>query len=73
MSKKNLMSQILNPVNRITIQDLSIELVELWEEDLQQVIGGGDPPPPKQPKSVTVHPDGTIVVTYPDPPKPCSC
>ena len=34
------MSQMVNPVNPITIQDLSAEVVELSEEDLQQVVGG---------------------------------
>jgi bacteriocin leader peptide (microcyclamide/patellamide family) len=75
MNKQNLMPQIVNPINRLTIQDLSSELVELWEEDLKKVIGAGDPPvkpPVRQPKTVKVEPDGTIVVTYPDPP-PCSC
>ncbi len=51
MNGKNLMSQIVSP---IAIQDLSAELVEMSEEELQQVVGGNI--------TVTVKPDGTIVV-----------
>jgi hypothetical protein len=40
MNKKNLMSQMVNPVNPITIQDLPSEMVELSEEALSQVFGG---------------------------------
>lgn len=44
MNNKNLMSQRVNPINRITIQDLPAELVELSEEDLQEIVGGTKPP-----------------------------
>jgi hypothetical protein len=40
MNRENSMSQMVNSVNRITIQDLSAELVELSAEDLQKVVGG---------------------------------
>jgi hypothetical protein len=44
VSQKNSKSQMLNPVNRITVQDISAELVELSGEELQQVVGGSEPP-----------------------------
>jgi bacteriocin leader peptide (microcyclamide/patellamide family) len=44
MNKKNLISQMVNPVNHLTINNLPAELVELSEENLQQVVGGKKPP-----------------------------
>ena len=48
MNKKNLISQMVKPVNPITIQGLPTELAELSKEELQLVIGG-----------VTMRPDGS--------------
>ena len=54
MNKKNLMSEMVKPVNLLTIKDLPVELLELSEEELQQVVGGlvgeQDPPEKKPPE-----------------------
>jgi hypothetical protein len=44
VNKKNSKPQMLNSVNRITVQDISPKLVELSGEELQQVVGGSEPP-----------------------------
>jgi bacteriocin-like protein len=46
MNKKNLTPQMTQPANRITIQDLSTQFVELSDKDLQQIVGAGEPASP---------------------------
>jgi bacteriocin-like protein len=50
MNNKNLMSEMVKPVNFLTIKDLPVELLELSEEELQQVVGGfvGEQDPPEE-------------------------
>jgi hypothetical protein len=43
MHKKNLTPQSTPPVNRITIQDVATQFVELSDKDLQQIAGAGEP------------------------------
>jgi hypothetical protein len=38
MNKKNLMSQMVNPVSRITIQYLPVKLIELSENELKNIV-----------------------------------
>jgi hypothetical protein len=46
MHKKNLTNQSKNSVNRLTIQDVSAEMIELSEKALSQVWGGIKPADP---------------------------
>jgi bacteriocin leader peptide (microcyclamide/patellamide family) len=62
MDKKNLMSQIAQPANRLTIKDLPVELIELSDEALSQVWGGGEDfalPDPRR-RCIIFDPDSLI-------------
>jgi bacteriocin-like protein len=43
MHKKNLTPQSTPLANRLTIQELSTQFIELSDKDLQQIVGGSEP------------------------------
>ena len=53
MNKKNLRSQMVNPVSSITIQNLPVELMELSENELKNVVDRDSPGKPKKPPKTT--------------------
>ena len=63
MSTKNLMSLAVQPVNHFTTQDLSMDLVELSEIDLQHIVGGRRGTETKTTTTTTTKPDGTTTTT----------
>jgi bacteriocin leader peptide (microcyclamide/patellamide family) len=46
MHKKNLIPQTTQPTNRLTIQELPTQFIELSDKDLQQIVGAGEPVSP---------------------------
>jgi hypothetical protein len=46
MPKKNLIPQAAQPANRLTIQELPTQFIELSDKDLQQIVGAGEPTSP---------------------------
>lgn len=57
MNKKNLISHTNDSVNAITTKDVSTELAELSDKDLQQIVGG------LMPEHTVTLPDGTVITT----------
>jgi bacteriocin-like protein len=46
MHKKNFIPQATQPANRLTIQELPTQFIELSDKDLQQIVGGSEPSSP---------------------------
>jgi bacteriocin-like protein len=46
MHKKNVIPQATQPANRIAIQELPTQFIELSDKDLQQIVGGSEPSSP---------------------------
>jgi len=47
MQNKNLIPQATQPANRLTIQELPTQFIELSDKDLQQIVGGSEPSSPR--------------------------
>jgi len=73
MNTKNLISRAVKRVNRSTVRNLAIDLVELSEKDLQRIVGGdGDPCGGGiVSTTTTTFPDGTSITTTTY--KTCTC
>jgi bacteriocin-like protein len=46
MHKEKLTPQATQPANRLTIQELPTQFIELSDKDLQQIVGAGEPTSP---------------------------